>query len=154
LEVDNLITAIFNGMGVKSIVKSVLLEYLNENSVTNNHIYHGTGKGQALNIQKDGFMKPNSTGEEKPSISFTDNLDYAKYYANAKGGATKMVILRTELNNTFKLSPRIKNNKGVEYVTFTPISAYDLEIITPDNNWVPLNSWDVVFNEPKTSDNN
>lgn len=116
----------------------------------NNYIYHGTGKGQALNIQKDGVMKPNNTGEEHPSISFTNDINYAKYYANAKGGTDKMVILKTKLTNDFTLSPRIKNNKGDEYVTFNEIPTSNIDILCPDNKWRPLNDWDVIFNEPKT----
>jgi len=112
-------------------------------------IYHGTGKGQALNIQKDGFMKPNRTGEEHPSISFTKSFNYSKYYATVKGGSNKMVILRTKLTNDFILSPKILNNKGDEYVTFKKVSTNDLEILCPDNKWRPLNEWDVIFDEPK-----
>jgi len=116
---------------------------------TEGFIYHGTGKGQALNIQKDGVMKPNRTGEEHPSISFTQSFNYAKYYATVKAGPDKMVILRTRLTNDFKLSPRIANNKGDEYVTFKKIPTSDIEILCPDKKWRPLNEWDVVFDEPK-----
>jgi hypothetical protein len=130
-------------MNIKQIINEEI-KALN-NSV---YIYHGTGKGQALNIQRDGFMNPHNTGEEQPSISFTNDLDYAKYYAKAKSGVDKMIVLRTKLNNAFKLSPRIKNNKGDEYVTFNSISSDDLEILTSGNGWQPLNKWNVVFNEP------
>ena len=122
----------------------LLLEYLDND----NFIYHGTGKGQALNIQKSGFMKSNNTGEEQPSISFTNNLDYAKYYAKSKGGLDKMVILRTKLDYNFNLSPRIVKNKGDEYITFKPVSSDKLQILTKYNEWVPLNYWDVIFDEP------
>jgi hypothetical protein len=117
--------------------------YVNED----NYIYHGTGKGQALNIQRDGFMKPNNTGEELPSISFTNDLDYAKYYAKSKGGIDKMIILRTKLNNDFKLSPRIRKNKGDEYITFNEIPSSKLEILT-GSEWCLLNKWNVIFDEP------
>lgn len=123
---------------------SVIYEQL----LNENYIYHGTGKGQALNIQRDGFMKPNNTGEKHPSISFTNDLDYAKYYAKSKGGLSKMIILRTKLNKTFQLSPRIKNNKGDEYITFNPIKSHDLEVLTPKNGWVSLTKWNVIFDEP------
>lgn len=118
-------------------------------SDNNIYIYHGTGKGQALNIQRDGYMKLNKTGEEKPSISFTKDLDYAKYYAKAKGGSSKMAILRTKLNNDFFLSPRILKNKGDEYITFKNVPSSDLEIMTSDGLWIPLNDWDVIFDEKK-----
>jgi hypothetical protein len=129
---------------MKQLIKQLLREYIADG----NFIYHGTGKGQALNIQNTGFMKANNTGEEQPSISFINNLDYAKYYAKAKGGLDKMVILRTKLNNTFKISPRIAKNKGEEYITFTPVPSNSLEILTKFNEWVPLNSWNVIFDEP------
>lgn len=119
---------------------------------TNRYIYHGTGVGQALNIQRDGFMKPSNSGEDQPSISFTGKLDYAKYYANAKGGAGKMVILRTSLDDKFKLSPKIRDNKGYEYVTFDKLPTSKLDILTPDGNWVSLDGWNVVFNEPMVSE--
>lgn len=116
-------------------------------SITNQFIYHGTGKGQALNIQKDGMMKANNVGEEKPSISFTNSLDYAMYYANAKGGKDKAVVLRTKLTTDFKITDRIYNNKGMEYITYKPVSASELEILTP-SGWKELNGWNVIFNEP------
>ena len=112
------------------------------------YIYHGTGKGQALNIQRDGYMKPNITGEEKPSISFTNDLDYAKYYAKSKGGVSKMCILRTKLTNDFKLSPRIANNKGDEYITFINLPSSDLEVMTSYGDWKNLDDWNVIFDEP------
>ena len=34
------------------------------------YIYHGTGKGQAMNIQNDGYMKPNRTGEDILGLPF------------------------------------------------------------------------------------
>jgi hypothetical protein len=128
---------------VRKYIKQILTEML-ENP---NYIYHGTGKGQALNIQKDGFMKPNKTGEEQPSISFTNDLNYAKYYAQAKGGTNKMAILRTKLTDKFFLSPRITNNKGDEYITFEKVPTSQLEILTNVGTWEPLNKWNVIFDE-------
>jgi predicted GNAT family acetyltransferase/8-oxo-dGTP pyrophosphatase MutT (NUDIX family) len=112
------------------------------------HVYHGTGKGQALGIQRDGFMRANRTGEQQPSISFTNDLDYAKYYAKYKGGSGGPVILRTKLDSSFKISDRISDNKGDEYITFDNIPASALELMIPDGSWMPLDKWDVVFNEP------
>lgn len=134
---------------VKKFINNIILEYINEKSFFDKHLYHGTNKGAALRIQKDGHMKPNMTGEVKPSISFTDDINYANYYANAKGGGDKSIILRTKLSNKFQLSPRIRNNSGDEYIAFKPISSNDLEILIPSGEWKPLNNWDVVFNEPK-----
>tara|TARA_R110000851_G_scaffold213766_1_gene366365 strand:+ start:9142 stop:9501 length:360 start_codon:yes stop_codon:yes gene_type:complete len=113
------------------------------------HIYHGTGKGSALGIQREGFMKLNRTGEKQPSISFTNDLDYAKYYAIAKGGFGAACILRVKRSNTYQLSDKILNNNGCEYITFKKVPSTDLEILTPLNGWKDLNSWDVVFNEIK-----
>jgi len=92
-------------------------------------------------------MKLNNTGDEHPSISFTNNLDYAKYYASAKGGKYKMVILRTILTNDFIITQKIKNNKGVEYVTFKPVPSSNLEILTVNNEWKPLEKWNVIYDE-------
>ena len=133
----------------RGIAENNLNEIIDDeiNNLVDNFIYHGTGRGQALNIQKDGYMKTNITGEEQPSISFTNKLDYAKHYAKSKAG-NKMVILRTKLDNRFKLSPRIKDNKGHEYITFENIPSSDLEIST-SYGWQPLNNWDVIFDEPK-----
>jgi hypothetical protein len=122
--------------------------FLIESKEVDVYIFHGTGKGQALNIQRDGYMKPNKTGEKEASISFTNNLDYAKYYAKSKGGSSKMTILRTKLDETFQLSPRIKNNKGDEYITFNKLSSSKLEIMTLNSGWQPLDKWDVIFDEP------
>jgi len=111
-------------------------------------IYHGTGKGQTQNIQRDGYMKPHNTGEEHESISFTNDLNRAKSYAIMKVGVDKMVVLRTKLGKNFKLSPRIKNNKGDEYITYNKIPSSDLDILTRHNGWQPLIKWDPIFDEP------
>lgn len=130
-------------------LKKVIKEAINkEFNKTDGYIYHGTGKGQALNIQKDGYMKPNENGEGQPSISFTNDLVYAEYYAKAKAGLSKMCILRTQLNDSFELSPRIVKNKGDEYITFDSLPASKIEVRTPDGNWQPLDKWNVIFNEP------
>ncbi len=141
-------------MKLRKFIAENIKKCLDENSQINNYIYHGTGKGQALNIQKDGYMKLNKTGEEQPSISFTNDLDYAKYYAKSKGGLSKMCILRTKLDDAFKLSPRIRNNKGDEYITFKNVLSSDLEIMTVNGSWQPLDSWNVVFDEPLIQENN
>jgi len=133
----------------RKFISNIIIEFLNENNQHDKYIYHGTGKGQALNIQKDGYMKPNRTGEAYPSISFTNDLNYANYYANAKGGNTNMVVLRTKLDDEFMLSPRIKNNKGDEYITFDAIPSTKLEILTKNSGWQSLNDWNVIFDEPK-----
>jgi hypothetical protein len=129
---------------LKEFIDKTITEFVNDE----NYIYHGTGKGQALNIQRDGFMKTNNTGEEYPSISFTNDLDYAKYYAISKGGSSKMTILRTKLNDDFIISPRIINNKGIEYVTFKNVLSSDLEVLSKNGNWYPLDGWNVIFDEP------
>ena len=134
----------------KNKIITTIDEFLIENKKVKNdgYIYHGTGKGQALNIQRDGYMKPNKTGEIEPSISFTNDIEYAKYYAKSKGGISKMCILRTKMNDNFQLSPRIKNNKGDEYITFENIPSSKLEIMTNYSNWYPLDNWNVIFDEP------
>jgi len=114
------------------------------------YIYHGTSKGAALGIQRDGYMTPKNTGEIKPSVSFTKSFDYAKYYASAKGGSDKLVVLRTKLDDGFSMSERISDNKGYEYVTFEPVSISRLEILVPDGSWQPLESWDVIYDEVKS----
>lgn len=96
-------------------------------------------------------MKPNNTGEEQSSISFTNDLDYAKYYAKAKGGSDKMIILRTKLDDRFQLSPRIRNNSGDEYIVFDKISSSNLEVMTLKDGWQPLDTWNVIFDEPLNS---
>ena len=123
-------------------------QLVNDNITQGTYIYHGTGKGQALNIQRDGYMKPNNTGEEQPSISFTNNLDYAKYYAKSKGGISKMCIFRTKLTDDYKLSPRIVNNKGDEYITFKNVPSLNLEVMAFKGGWQPLDNWNVIFDEP------
>ena len=120
---------------------------INENLTTDVYIYHGTGKGQALSIQRDGYMKPNNTGESQPSVSFTEKLDYAKYYAKSKGG-NNAVILRTLLDSNFILSSRIYKNNGYEYITYDKIPSSKLEILTSNGDWKSLDSWNIIFNEP------
>jgi hypothetical protein len=112
------------------------------------YLYHGTSKGATLGIQRDGYMKTNNTGEKMPSISFTNSLDYAKYYANSKGGVHNSVILRIKKNNNFTLSPRIRNNKGVEYISFEPVLSKDLQVLTLNGDWENLDGWNIIFNEP------
>lgn len=136
--------AIENGMTVVGSFN----QFVNEDIKRDVYIYHGTGKGQSMNIQNDEYMKPNRTGEEQPSISFTNDLDYAKYYAKSKGGISKMCILRTKLTVDYQLSPRIVNNKGDEYITFKNVPSSDLEVMTMGGGWQPLDSWNVIFDEP------
>lgn len=138
-------------MKLNKFIKTTISEFLNELVKNDGYVYHGTGKGQALNIQRDGFMKPNNTGEEQSSISFTNDLDYAKYYAKAKGGSDKMIILRTKLDDRFQLSPRIRNNSGDEYIVFDKISSSNLEVMTLKDGWQPLDTWNVIFDEPLNS---
>lgn len=45
----------------KNKIITSIEEFLNENK-KDGYIYHGTGKGQALNIQRDGYMRTNKTG--------------------------------------------------------------------------------------------
>jgi hypothetical protein len=131
------------------LVQNTLASQVNEKLISNDFIYHGTSKGAALRIQIEGFMNTYNTGDEKPSISFSNDIDYAKYYAKVKGGSKdRMVILRTKLDNRFKISTKILKNKGAEYVTFQKIPLSELEILTPDGSWKPLDKWDVIFNEP------
>lgn len=130
---------------IKKYIKDKLYEILDHPE----YIFHGTHKGAALSIQRDGFMNCYQTGENKPSISFTSDFQYAKNFSIAKGGKEKMVIIRTKFNDNFILSPRIRNNKGAEYITFSKIPVTNLEILTPFGIWKRLDKWDVIFNEPK-----
>jgi len=110
------------------------------------YIYHGTGIGQALRIQRDKKMKLNPTGEAQPSISFSANFEYCYKFSKLKHGS-KQVILRTKLTDDFTLSPRIKNNKGDEYVTFKEVPSNLLEILVP-TGWESLDNWDIITNKP------
>jgi hypothetical protein len=56
--------------------------------------------------------------------------------------------LRTKLTDDYQLSPRIVNNKGDEYITFKNVPSSDLEVMTMDGGWQPLDSWNVIFDEP------
>lgn len=125
-----------------------LIELLLE-EVDKSYIYHGTGKGQAIRIQSDGYIKPSSNGEEKPAVSFTADINYAKYFAKIK--SNQPVILRTKLSKSFKLSDRIRNNRGDEYVSFAPTKISDLEILH-NNNWYPLEQWDLIDNKTKENE--
>jgi hypothetical protein len=125
------------------------IDFLNEKLIPTDFIYHGTSKGAALRIQNDGFMNTYNTGDEEPSISFSNDIDYAKYYAKVKGGSKdRMVILRIKLDDRFKISDKILKNKGAEYVAFQKIPSSELEILIPDGSWKPLDNWNVIFNEP------
>lgn len=115
-------------------LNNIILEELN--NLTQKYIYHGTGKGQLIRIMRDGYLKPNNVGEKMPSISFSGKIDYAKYYANMKGGSNP-VLLRTKLDNRFKISDRIKDNKDFEYITFDKIPVSDIEILS-NGKWVKL----------------
>lgn len=138
-------------MPLRNFIKTKIKETLSERVKSSEYIYHGTGKGQALNIQRDGYMKPKTTGEEQPSISFTNDIDYAKSFAKTKVGISKMCILRTKLTDDFQLSPRIVNNKGDEYITFEKIQSSVLDVMTMSGEWQPLNNWNVIFDEPLNS---
>lgn len=114
---------------------------LSESQIFSKYLYHGTGIGQVLRIQESGFLMPNATGEQSPSISFSAHFDFVKKYAAIKHGH-KAVILRTLHDNSFQLSSRIANNDGYEYITFEPIPVDELEILY-NNNWEALKHWNL-----------
>jgi hypothetical protein len=148
----------FNRINDKYMYSKIVAPYIRESKITNTPnivkekieasdiLYHGTSKGATVSIQRNGYLMPHAVGEDKPSISFTGKLDYAKYYAKAKGG-TNGVILRTMNDSNFKLTDRIKNNKNDEFITFEKIPISKLEILTPTNTWVPLHKWDLIDNK-------
>ena len=112
-----------------------------------NYVYHGTNVGAGYHIQRSGGMKLNAANNNEPYISFTSKLDVANYYAKMKGGSDKGVVLRTKLNDNFKLSPKYnKNDDGFEQITSNEIPVDLLEIKTK-YGWIPLNNWDFIENK-------
>ena len=107
-----------------------------------NYIYHGTYDGALNHIQKDG-IKINAAKNNEPFISFTSDLNVANYYANAKGGSSRGVILRTLKTTNFTLSPKFNDNNGHEWITSKEIPPSKLEIKI-GNNWVPIKNWDII----------
>lgn len=107
------------------------------------YLYHGTSVGAALGIQRD--KKLNLNKANRSEFSFTQHIPYAEHYANVKGGS-RSVVLRTKLTNDFKITDRIQNNKGYEWVTTKEIPVSDLEIRI-NNNWYPLEKWDFIDSE-------
>lgn len=114
---------------------------LKEITDDSNYIYHGTSVGAALSIQREGFLKTNSVGEDKKSISFSGDVNWAMYYAKAKGGSSKQVLLRTKNSDKFELSKRILKNKNAEFITFENIPIKELDVKTK-NGWIGMEDWD------------
>jgi len=106
-------------------------------------IYHGTNDGAAYYIQRSGKMKINAAGNNEPYISFTSDLNVAKYYAGMKGGTSRGVVLRIIRTPDFFLSPKFKKNKGHEWITGREIPLSEIEIQT-EEGWVTLEKWDVI----------
>jgi len=111
--------------------------------IENKFIYHGTNDGAAYYIQRSGKMRINAAGNNEPYISFTGDLNVAKYYADMKGGTSRGVVLRIIRTPDFFLSPKYKKNKGHEWVTEREIPLSELEIQTKEG-WAPLEKWDII----------
>jgi len=115
------------------------------NFADSGEIYHGTHVGAAISIQRNGGMKLNT----EPYISFTSKPSVAKYYAEMKGGRDRGIILRTQLTNDFKQSPKFDKKDGYEWITTREIPSSELEVMT-SQGWIPLNKWDFIDKEIKT----
>ena len=117
---------------------------LNEISSESEYIYHGTHDGAVHRMQRDGRMRLNAANNNEPYISFTSDPRVAEYYANAKGGPSKGIVLRTIKTGDFSLSPKFEKNQGFEWITTREIPVEELEIRLKDSNWSPLMKWDVI----------
>jgi cellobiose-specific phosphotransferase system component IIB len=129
-----------------------LLDMVNEEisnfNANTDYIYHGTNDGSGYHIQRDGRMRINAANNNEPFISFTSIPDTAKYYANAKGGSNRGIILRIKKTDDFTLSPKFDKNNGYEWITTIEIPVSELEINTA-YGWIPLSSWDFIDKKPK-----
>jgi hypothetical protein len=115
------------------------------NFADGSEIYHGTHVGAAISIQREGKMRLNT----EPYFSFTSQPRVAKYYAEMKGGKDRAVILRTQLTDDFKQSPKFDKKDGYEWITAREIPSSELEVMT-SQGWITLNKWDFIDKEIKT----
>lgn len=108
------------------------------------YLYHGTSVGAGIRIQRDGIKPMKDYGEGEMTSSFTEDLDWAHYYMKMKGGSHRGIMLRVPFkDDVFRLTDRIRDNKGDEWVTNKIISPEEIEIKVGDR-WIPIIKYDFI----------
>lgn len=94
----------------------------------NNFLYHGTTEGRAIQIAKQGLLPGKEAGNTLSNeIFLSDTEEYAKSYADRKGGA-KGVILR--VSKTPEIIADINTGLKGDFKTTKGILPKNIEIKT------------------------
>lgn len=108
------------------------------------YVYHGTSKGAAYRIQREGKMKAGqASGAPNAPLFFSNQEQYASTYASRKDSSGG-VLLRIKVTPDMKVATNISNEKGyVEYYTFREIPIQEIEI-KAKNNWIPISEFSFI----------
>jgi len=105
------------------------------------YLYHGTTQGALRKIVSDG-LKPSTMRQ----ISLSDTEQYAKTYADRKGGS-RGIILR--IKNSEKYVPDTRIPEGGDYLSKEAVKPEDIEVKMPNGSWEKLTDVDVSMGKPE-----
>lgn len=107
------------------------------------YVYHGTSRGAAYKIQRDGKMVGGqASGSPNAPLFFSNQEQYAKTYAQRKdysGG----LLLRVVKTSDMKVNDVLNHGGYVEYYTNREIPIDEVEVKT-SNSWIPLEKYNVI----------
>lgn len=128
------------------IYKNLNSEPTPPKAVAKSYLYHGTTQGALRKIATEG-IKPTAMGQ----VSVSSTEQYAKTYADRKGGA-RGIVLRVKDEGQFVPDDRI--SVAGDYLTRRAIKPEDIEVKMPDGSWVSLSSVDVSLGIPELGTTN
>lgn len=108
------------------------------------YVYHGTSKGAANRIKREGVMRPGqASGSINAPLFFSNIEQYASTYASRKdsgGGA----LFRVKKTPEMKVNKEISKTGGyLEYYTFREIPVNEIEIKTKDG-WRAIDEFSFI----------
>ena len=104
-------------------------------------LYHGTTQGALRKIVSEG-LKPTAMGQ----VSLSDTEEYAKSYADRKGGPRGIVL---RIKGASDIVPDTRISVKGDFRSTSSIPVNRIEIKMPDGTWVPLKDVDVSIGTPE-----
>lgn len=116
----------------------------NDNVKINKYVYHGTSRGAAYRMQREGSMRPGqASGSPNAPLSFSNTEQYASTYASRKDSSGG-VLLRVNKTPDMKVATNVSNENGyVEYYTLNEIPSQQIEIKS-GNKWIPISEFSFI----------
>lgn len=103
-----------------------------------NVVYHGTNVGRAIKIAEKGLLSGQEAGNTTAEHAYLcDKEQYAKSYADRKGGSTGVVL---RITGVAGLEPDQNTGSKGDYKTKEKITPDHIEIKTA-KGWEPITDW-------------